>query len=249
MMMRTRIKIYPWKQGSKSAKALAEAIVGRVLKTDGTSKFRPRPGDIVINWGSSGVPDFSPAVTLNKDVATAQNKLLTFQKLRESNVSIPEYYTNADEIPEESYPIVCRTVLNGHSGAGIVIADTSDELVNAPLYTQYIKKKEEYRVHCINKEVVFVQRKARKHDHADPDWRVRNLHNGFAFVAVDAADVPDDVLDQAKAAVEACGLDFAGVDVVWNERQQKAYVLELNSACGLEGRTAEIYANHFRGMG
>lgn len=243
-----RIKIHPYKQGSKSAKTLAESIGGKVLKIDGTSKYRPRPGDIVINWGSSRCPDYGQAKILNKNITVAQNKLLTFQKLRESNVSIPEFYTNADEIPEEAYPIVCRTILGGHSGAGIVIADSNDQLVNAPLYTQYVKKKDEYRVHCIRNKAVFVQRKARKLGHDNPDWRVRNLDGGFAYVAVDIADVPNDVIEQAEAALAALELDFGALDLIWNDRQQKAYVLEANTACGLEQRTAEIYASNLKDL-
>jgi glutathione synthase/RimK-type ligase-like ATP-grasp enzyme len=47
-------------------------------------------------------------------------------------------------------------------------------------------------------------------------------------------------------AVAALGLDFGGVDVIWNERRQMAYVLEVNTACGLEGQTVNDYAEAFR---
>jgi glutathione synthase/RimK-type ligase-like ATP-grasp enzyme len=236
-----RIKIYPYKQGSRSAKALAEAIGGKVLKIDGTSKYRPRPGDIVINWGSSRCPGYGQAKILNKNIAVAQNKLLTFQKLRESNVATPEFYTNADEIPEEAYPIVCRTLLGGHSGAGIVIADDDSQLVNAPLYTQYIKKKDEFRIHVVGGKIVFCQRKARKMDNDSPNWLIRNLANGFSFVLVPEDEVPEKVKEQSLAAIEALKLDFGGVDCIWNEMKQLAVVLEVNTAVGLEERSAQFY--------
>jgi glutathione synthase/RimK-type ligase-like ATP-grasp enzyme len=43
----------------------------------------------------------------------------------------------------------------------------------------------------------------------------------------------------------ASGLDFGAVDVIWNERQQRAYVLEINSAPGLEGTTIDDYVRYF----
>jgi len=143
------------------------------------------------------------------------------------------------------FPVVCRTKLRGHSGDGIVIANNADELVDAPLYTKYIKKKDEYRVHVARHEddfdVFFIQRKARKLDVEEPNWLVRNLDGGFVFVEAQRVDVPDDVIEQAQRAIKALGLDFGGVDVIWNEREQKAYVLEINTACGLEERTALRY--------
>ena len=43
-----RIRILPYRQGSKSAKALAEALGGKVLKLENSS-FIPREGDLIIN--------------------------------------------------------------------------------------------------------------------------------------------------------------------------------------------------------
>lgn len=240
-------KVFPYKQGSASAKKLAEALDGKVLKING-SKYRPRIGDIVVNWGTSVVPDFQPATTLNPDVRNAQCKLETLVRLVENRVRCPLFVKNKEEVAELGYPVVCRTKLRGHSGDGIVIANNADELVDAPLYTKYIKKKDEYRVHVIknpNAEFdyhpFFVQRKARKLDNDNPNWQVRNLAGGFVFVETAIQDVPQDVIDQAVAAIEALGLDFGGVDVVWNEKERAAYVLEINTACGLEDRTADRY--------
>jgi len=242
-------KVYPYKQGSASAKTLATALEGKVLKLQG-SKFRPKAGDVVINWGGSRIPDFGPAAVLNPDVTVAQCKLKTFKALSAAGVRIPDCFEGraaADAAPANVFPLVARTVLRGHSGAGIVICNNTAELVDAPLYTQYIKKKDEYRVHVMSHggpddtHPFFVQRKARKLDVENPNWQVRNLAGGFVFVEAHLNEVPQDVLDQAENAVLALGLDFGGVDVMWNEKEGKAYVLEINTACGLEERTAERY--------
>lgn len=232
-------KVYPYKQGSASAKKLAEALDGKVLKHVG-SKYKPRLGDVVVNWGAAAPPVFAPATTLNADVRVAQCKLATFDKLQAAGVRIPPHWT-AKGGGDGVFPVVCRTKLRGHSGDGIVIANNADELVEAPLYTKYVKKKDEYRVHVLKDKAFFIQRKARKLDNDKPNWLVRNLAGGFVFVECPGDEVPADVINQAVATVAALAIDFGGVDVIWNDKEGKAYVLEVNTACGLEDRTADKY--------
>lgn len=234
-------RIYPYKIGSASAKKLAEALDGKVLKHVG-SKYRPRAGDVVVNWGAAAPPVFAPATTLNADVRVAQCKLATFRALTEAGVRTPDFTTdNPRDVVAFGYPVVCRTKLRGHSGDGIVIANNADELVEAPLYTKYVKKKDEYRVHVLKDKAFFIQRKARKLDNDKPNWLVRNLAGGFVFVECPGDEVPADVINQAVATVAALAIDFGGVDVIWNDKEGKAYVLEVNTACGLEDRTADKY--------
>lgn len=237
-----KVRVYPYKQGSRSAKALAEATFGKVLKHVG-SKYKPRAGDLVINWGSGNVPRFAPATTLNADVSNASCKLASFRRFAAAGVSTPAFCTEKKAARELQFPVVCRKVLRGHSGNGIVIANTPEELVDAPLYTQYVKKKDEFRVHVLRGAAFFIQRKARKLDVAEPNWQVRNLAGGFVFTETAVADVPNDVIGEAIAAIKAIDLDFGGVDVMWNEKEARAYVLEVNTACGLEDRTAQQYAD------
>lgn len=236
-----KFRVYPYKQGSGGAKALAVALDGKVLKLEG-SKWKPRLGDVVINWGSGRVPNFGPAHVLNQDVTEAGCKLASFNKMHAAGVRVPPYTDGKIVKPEAlQFPVVCRTKLRGHSGDGIVIAKNKDELVPAPLYTQYVKKKDEYRVHVLGKKAFFIQRKARKLDAENPNWQVRNLAGGFAFVEVSENEVPADVITQSLAAVAALNVDFGGVDVMWNANEGAAYVLEINTACGLEERTSTHY--------
>lgn len=268
----TRYRVIPYKQGSKSAKRLAEALGGRVLRLSG-STFAPAIADVVINWGYAGTaPHFTTHFwggTKNNGslINRASNKLKFFRCMRDAGQTdiIPRFWENINDIPDDAFPVVCRTVLAGHSGDGIVIADTRDDLVPAQLYVQYVKKKDEYRIHVgLKKEwdefepvpdeyeyvpaIISIQRKARRHDTPDEqvNWQVRNHSNGFVFVRQNV-NPPASVLDVAKATLLAIGLDFGAVDVIWNEKEQKAYVLEINTAPGLEGQTVTDYANFFMG--
>ena len=177
-------------------------------------------------------------------VARASNKLKFFDAVV-GQVSIPSF-TTSQEVAKEwvnaGKTVICRTILNGHSGAGIVLADKPEEVVKAPLYTEYVPKKEEYRVHVFNGEVIHASRKARKKEIPDEEvnWKVRNHGNGFIFQH-ENFELPEDCAVQSIKAIEAVGLDFGAVDVIWNDKQQKSYVLEVNTAPGIEGTTLERY--------
>lgn len=248
-----KFKVYPYKQGSQSAKALAGALNGKVLKLIG-SKYVRRPNDIVINWGSSGVPDnlgvvLNPSVTIQ--TCTDKRNFFIWAKA-ECDEVIPNYWTNKSDIPSSVFNmdgmVVARTVLAGHSGAGISIARSMEEVVDAPLYTLYVKKKDEYRIHVgRGGSIISIQRKARKLSHDSPNWLVRNHANGFVYVR-DGVSPPEQVMAAAVKVFNASGLDFGAVDVIWNEAQERAYVLEINTAPGLEGQTVQDYAAYFKSL-
>jgi len=248
-----RIRILPYRQGSRSARALADALGARVLRLEG-SRFRPRPTDVAINWGRTE-PYTGPMIMFNEPtvIRTVSNKLNFFNRMKEENEDIiPKFWTNKEDILDADFPIVCRTVLAGHSGEGIVIADTRDQLVDCSLYVQYVKKQDEYRIHVGKNNdgttsIISQQRKARRQDCEDPNWRIRNHVNGFNFVRGDC-NPPPLVTDVSIKALGASGLDFGAVDVIWNERQQRAYVLEINSAPGIESTTITDYVTYFRGQ-
>lgn len=235
--------MFPYRQGSKSAAALAEGLGGRVLKVE-NSAFEATSNDIIINWGSSKCPHTVPRVLNQVDrVARAGNKLTAFVALQAENVSIPRFAPAKSHVAWEGLTVV-RHKLTGHSGEGIELSDAGS-LPDAPLYVKYIKKEHEFRVHVIGNTVVAVQRKARNKAVDNPNWQVRNHANGFIFVRT-GFDTPSEVLGQSRAALAALGLDFGAVDVIWNDNEKRAYVLEVNTAPGLEGQTIEDYVNGFR---
>jgi glutathione synthase/RimK-type ligase-like ATP-grasp enzyme len=229
-----------------SAGRLAQALGGRVLKREG-SQYVPRLGDTIINWGASQCPEPDIVKVLNRPcrVATAANKLKAFGLLQEAGVSVPKFATNVSDVSWKGDTVI-RWKLTGHSGEGIEITDSPKE--GAPLYVQYIKKQDEYRVHIIGGEVVLIQRKARRRNvpESEVNWQVRNHANGFVFARNEGKAPPNCITDQAKKALLALSLEFGAVDVIYNENANQAYVLEVNCAPGLEGSTINDYAQGFR---
>lgn len=251
------IRILPYRAGSRSARALAEALGARVLRLQG-SQWRPRANDTVINWGNTDPPRFPCTVLNGQGIRQASNKLEFFRRVGQNNPDIiPRFWTRRDEIPADAYPIVCRTVLAGHSGEGIVLANTPAELVAAPLYVEYVKKNAEFRIH-VGKEandrrpdgnlyttIISEQRKVRRAEVENPNWQIRNHANGFNY-ARENIEVPECVREVARQALRQLEIDFGAVDVIYNQYRNRAYVLEVNTAPGLEGTTITDYAAFFR---
>lgn len=250
-MTQNRIRVLPYRQGSQSAKALAEALGGKVLKLE-NSKFTSKPGDLVINWGNTEYPDYLYSTNFNCVPLKQITNKLNFFNLMAGHDWLPKFWTNKDDINDEDFPIVCRTVLAGHSGQGIHIAATRSDLVEALLYVKYLKKKDEYRVHWgknfkleLTVCPISVQRKAKRIGAEDVNWQIRNHANGFVYVRNDV-NPPPCVIEASREAFIKSGLDFGAVDVIYNEHQDKAYVLEINTAPGLEGQTVTDYVEYFK---
>ena len=247
------LKLLPYKMGSKGCKNFAEALGIKRLKRKG-GKFNGVA--TVINWGCANIPDnLNRCRILNKPEAvnTAGNKLLAFKKLSTNDaINIPEWTEDKDEALawiNDGNVAVCRTVLRGHSGEGIFIAETNEAVVDSPLYVKYIKKTHEYRIHVLNGGVFDVQRKMRNRDIADEDvnWKVRNHDNGFIF-GREGVVVAEEGKEQAILAVQTLGLDFGAVDLIFNEKENTYYVIEVNTAPGLTGTTLDNYVEAFKNV-
>lgn len=245
------MKLIPYKVGSKSAADLATALGIKRIRQQGDT-LTLRNNEVVINWGNSSIGrNIRGARFINPPsaVANAVNKLTALTMMDEGDVDTPDFTTDIAQARawiQDNRKVVCRTKLSSYGGAGIVIAEREDQLVDAPLYVRYMPKEHEYRVHVMNGQVFFVQRKARKMDVPDErvNWQVRNLEGGFIY-ANQNIEVADTVRDNAVRAVASLGLDFGAVDVLVTQRG-RPYVLEVNTACGLAGTTLERYVEAFR---
>jgi hypothetical protein len=245
------LAIYAWNEHSEGARQLATALGVRRIRQGPQSTYRGRAGKTVINWGSSVLPaNVEGSRILNNParVAAMSNKRTFFELIGNTDARLPRYSTDRATARQWNTRVVERHILNGHSGAGIVIRENSLDIGVAPLYTEYVPKKAEYRVHFGGGgDVIDVQRKIRDPAREPTNWHVRSHDNGFIYVRDGVREnMPGDVIEQALLVARESGLEFGAIDVIYNQSRGEAYVLEVNTAPGLTGETVNSYANYFR---
>lgn len=237
--------IYSFNPLSKGAKRLAQSLSWKRIKHN-NSRFTGRGAPWVLNWGATHYPPTLKheirILNAPEAVQRVSNKLTFFHDMNGLNItpSSTVFREVAENWIEMGFLAVERHILNGHGGIGIRIVEKIEDLQDAPLYVQYIPKKEEYRVHIFNGKVIDIQKKVRKQGFPVKNWKVRNYENGFIYKREDINPDPM-VFNIALRSIAAIYLLFGAVDVIWNEKQQRAYVLEINTAPGLEGQTVDSY--------
>ena len=235
---------------SKGALALRRELGIKALRVVRTT-FRPRPTDVILNWGCSQDP-YNGDLMLHQwinhpaSVREAQNKLSTLHQLSAAGVPTLEFTTGrgvARVWLADGSTIMVRHLLRASQGRGIeILSDPKQQIPEAPLYTRYFKGTHEYRIHVVGGQVVDKQEKRRRREHEGEILNeIRNLANGWVFCHEDV-NPPECVLDASIRAVAALGLDFGAVDIKCNKGGTRCAVMEVNTAPGLEGTTLERYA-------
>lgn len=213
--------------GSKFAKSLQQAlsakVVPRVLRTR------------TLRYGRSFNITPQPL-----------NKIEQFKYFSRRNLACPAFSTTIEGVRAfAGNSVFARTLVNSTNGRGIVeFRKDSEQYPAAPLYTEYIPKKAEYRVHVFNGEVIDIQQKKKRRDfnQALHDSRIRNTNNGYVYCR-DGITPPDGITTLAISAVNACDYQYGAVDIIYNEKRNQCYVLEVNSRPGLMGTTLDKYTD------
>src|SRR6185503_13149177 len=91
--------LFPYSLASDSARRLADRV--RCLRVRSDGRYRPRPSDLVVNWGSGSDPISwrFPAFGLNRPsaVSIAANKRLALARFRELRVPSPAWTVSREE--------------------------------------------------------------------------------------------------------------------------------------------------------
>lgn len=180
----------------------------------------------------------------------AVDKLQQYKYFKEKGLSALEFTTDALQadtwVHEEGHVVFGRKLLNASCGDGIVIFEpgSPDGCHGCPVYTKYKPKKREFRVHMFKNDVVaIVEKRKRKDWNGESNHKIRNLANGYVFCQdVELSDaMRQRIVDLSVAVRQVCKSDFAGVDLGYNEKHDDLFVIEVNSAPGIEGSNVEKY--------
>lgn len=266
------IKILSYNKFSGSCKRLKEALLERgvrKVRIIESLKFVDDK-DFCICWGSPKLArdfrDLRQGYCVNRGLTSdITNKLYFFESFAyrvpaRALEYLPRFVTGKRHLPElfaashsKDKAVVCRTKLNGHSGEGIVIVtpETPEEdIPECKLYTEYIKKREEFRVHIFadpTNPKFFVQQKLRSTQRlaeGSVDYKVRNLTNGWVYVNVENAVIPEEHLAEFYNVLLQYGISFGALDIVWNKSRDNYYILEVNAAPGIDNDTLAFYADN-----
>lgn len=234
--------VFPYKVGSKSAKIISNELDCYRINRRERSNFTGA-GNKVINWGWG---DALPTEVANADkvlnkpgaVAKAVNKLSTFKSLLDAGVRSVNWTTckyTAKQWQRAGRTVYCRQRVEGSDGAGLVVVKTRDqEMPDARLYTVAPSASRthgiEYRVTCTKDGVGSLQQKVAESGNSDQYVRTTDGGWDFTFPEHMSTGRRSVLMDIAKNAVKALGLDFAGVDILYNTAMGEAHVLEINTA-------------------
>ncbi len=242
-----KIRLEPYKTWSGGARRLGKRA--GILRATKSQVRKHGDFDIIINWGNSQRRFNGDYINKPEAVRVSSDKWLSAKVFNENNILQPEFTTDikkAQEWLDDGEHVIARTLLRASGGRGIILCRPAEnpKIPKAPLYTKYVKKTDEYRVHVWQGKVIDVQQKRRNKDVPDSEvnWQIRNHGNGFIY-ARDGVNCPKCVLDTSISAVAALVLDFGAVDLGYNVKGKRCTVYEVNTAPGLEGSTLDRYYN------
>jgi len=172
------------------------------------------------------------------------DKLFQYNWFKEQGLSALEFTTDKQEAIawiDAGLTIFGRRYLNSSCGKGIEIFEHTEpwgipiEFNSCQVFTKYKKKKREFRVHVFKDTVVAVTEKKRRKDFdGQRDTKIRNLANGYIFVQ-GVTDEPEGLRLLALRAAAVSPSDFRGVDIGYNEKNNDLFIIEVNSAPGIQG--------------
>lgn len=224
--MPLKFRLVSKKLGSNSLKALQEGLSTKL----GYKVFRsssPKPNRNNLVYGD------------------CKDKLFQYQWFQANEVPALPFTTSVEECKQwlkKGQTVFARTLTRASEGKGIVVLEGEQvSVVPARVYTLYRKKKKEFRVHVFKGQVVHVLEKRKKAGYEkDRDTRIRNTANGYVFCS-DGVVEPVGLRELALAASKVTDSDFRGVDIGFNEKLNELFVIEVNSAPGIQGTNVDRY--------
>ncbi|OGH77703.1 MAG: hypothetical protein A3G08_01040 [Candidatus Magasanikbacteria bacterium RIFCSPLOWO2_12_FULL_47_9b] len=189
-----------------------------------------------------------PVVNRYQPIVRASNKILTLQTLHQKGIPMPKTFVvrSAEYIEDVmkdigSYPVILKTA-SGSSGIGVSIIESkrglqsiiqllSEQENAAPIIIQeYVKESrgKDIRVFIVGGAIIAAMERV-----ATQKGEFRSNFSLGGKVKI--ASLSEKEKSISLRAAEACGLDFAGVDVMRTKTGPK--IIEVNSNPGLEGIT------------
>lgn len=195
------------------------------------------PGVLQLRWGA------------------AADKLVQYQKFKQLGISSLDFTTHLAQAGvwfNAGETVVGRQKLSSYEGKGIVlfephVAPSKEEILACKVFTKFIPKEREFRVHSFKgKPVVTLEKKMKKDWTGPTSQHIKNTANGYVFCAMDlviSEALQKRINELATASAKVCASDFQGVDIGYHKAKDNLFVIEVNSAPGIEGSNVGRYCD------
>lgn len=203
----------------------------RLAKALGATSWNPRkeyfPHKVVghkgikyFNYGFGDVIPFEKdcvrIINPSAAICVSTDKIKSYAAFKKAGVPTCNYVTDEEDVPEDWNLVVSRETTTGRNCEGVMICPRDDLVPTCPLYTEYFEHDEEHRIVVFQGKVLARYMKT-------------NLKDGEYDLQYMLPQGYEELDKTAIAAAKAVGLDYAGVDLLYNSDNQLHICLEINS--------------------
>jgi glutathione synthase/RimK-type ligase-like ATP-grasp enzyme len=184
-------------------------------------------------------------------INNARNKYKSLGQMKKGGCRVPEALAVMPIIPNNSTDVWFGRTFYHHKGLDIKVCKTNRDIENAinagsEYFVKYIPIGKEYRYHVFGDKILQACIKFKEAGNGgvgNEDDIIRNLEHGWKFAEIEPQPKAS---EYAIKACRALGLHFGAVDIIEELDHTKLYVLEVNTAPGLDNKRLEAYTTAFK---
>lgn len=181
-------------------------------------------------------------------IRLSSNKKALSDLLVEKGIRTVQFFPKS-EYNDSMGVVLVRDNLYSFGGRGITLCKTTEEVKNAAgnWVTPFLRFTSEYRVHLFNGKIIRIQKKVDGNNEPE-EFPIRNHTRGYFFSVRSTLDTGMESFSAlqgfvTKVVEQFPEKHFCGLDI--GKTKQNHYVIENNSAVGLEESTLYLYASEF----
>ena len=196
-------------------------------------------GSNIINWGNRiFADDYLFKINKPSGIRNASDKTRARNLLQKAGVAVPHTTFYGEQIPQ--YPFIARPT-NHHGGKGFyVIRNKTDaatlwkefgEEMQDWYFSEVFDKTHEFRVHVASGKSLIVHTKPAPEDKTELRWNHIVNHDAWrALRWSEREDIQTVINQESIKACEVLGLDYAAVDIMWNDEKGVGAICEVNTS-------------------
>lgn len=225
--------------------ARGSRITGNLLQ----SMLEGVAGNATVSYGVR----LTPGERVLNALAGGADKYTELECLAKAGINVPRFWRASDIGGSRMELPVLGRRFNHRGGTDIRLCGTAKSVrfwsERRDFFTKFINSDREYRVWMYRNSHLGTYEKILRHPDQQTKMVGRNHGNGYAFELVASENVPREAVEAARKTIAALGLDFGAVDIIRERESGKFYVLESNSAPGVEGegrQCIQLLAKHVK---